>query len=320
MAEGEEQYLKHSFMSYLKIDNVYTVFFNSMRKNYSSAGESHGFYEFIYTDRGELLVEIDGEDGRETLKLEQGWGYLHPPNQFHRHYVTNQMKSTVCIVSFDCNDEVLKQIAKKVLILTTEQKAYLAKIMGYAAKIFKTIYEENQYFKFFKFESYNHLIDQMFQNTLELMFLDMIVLADGNARIRSGILKDQASETLVEDIKDYLKQSIYDKVSIADICAKFSYSKTTISNKFKDVTGMSIIHYFQYLKVEEAVELIESGSLNITSIAAMLNFSSCQYFSLVFKSILGVNPRAYKKSITNKENVKYNPSKNWGIEKNSKHL
>lgn len=307
-------------MSCLKIDNVYTVFFNNMRNNYSSAGESHKFYEFIYTDSGEVLVEIDSADGRRTMKLEQGWAYLHPPNQFHRHFVTNQMKSTVCIISFECDDEVLRQIADKVIVLTNEQKAHLAKIMEYAAKIFKTIYEEGHYFKFFKFESYNHLIDQMFQNSLELMFLDMIILADGNARVRSGMLKDQAAETLIEDIKDYLKQSIYDKVSIADICARFAYSKTTISNKFKDATGMSIIHYFQYLKVEEAVDLIENGKLSITNIASMLNFSSCQYFSLVFKSILGVGPRAYKKSITNKENVKYNASKNWGTKKDSKHL
>jgi AraC-like DNA-binding protein len=48
--------------------------------------------------------------------------------------------------------------------------------------------------------------------------------------------------------------------------------------------------------VERARELLDNSDLTVTDIAFMLNFSSSQYFSTVFKQYTNITPVEYKNS------------------------
>lgn len=315
-----ENYLQHHFNTYITIDNIYTVFFSHMDNGFSAAGEFHDFYELVYVDHGAIYAEVGPPDGEhKTVLLEQGTAYLHAPGMYHRHYVEGAMRGALCIISFQCTSPLLRRLEEQCFQLGRRQKEYLSAAMHYASHLFKGVLDSRPRFIFIRAENCDKLMEQMFQNHLELLFLDF--LCGSNEQNRGETLwKDTAAENMVEEVQVYLKQNIYAKVSINDICQKFAYSKTTLCNKFRAATGNSIIQYFNHLKVEEAMGLMENTGETITNIAERLSFSSCQYFSRVFKQVVGIYPREFKKSISNQVNAKFLQQLSTHNEKNNKYL
>lgn len=314
-----DDYMQHYFNTYITIDNVFTVFFSHMDNGFSSAGEFHDFHEFVYVDHGAIYTEVGPEDNRQTFLLEQGTAYFHAPGVYHRHYVQNNMRGALCIISFYCASPYLKRLEEHPFQLNRRQKELLAATMHYASHLFKGVQDSRPRFIFIRAENCNKLMEQMFKNNLELLFLDFLC-GDYTHEQSTTLWLDAAAEGMVEEVQNYLKSHIYSKVNINDICQKFAYSKTTLCNKFKAVTGNSIIQYFNHLKIEEAMNLMENTGDTITNISEKLNFSSCQYFSRVFKQVVGIYPREFKKSISNRVNAKFLQQISTHNEKNSKYF
>ena len=78
------------------------------------------------------------------------------------------------------------------------------------------------------------------------------------------------------------------------IAEHLNYSKAYTMTIFRNETGMSVHEYIMRRKIEYARDLLETHS--ITETAFMLNFSSSQHFSKVFKSHTLMTPRSYKLS------------------------
>jgi two-component system response regulator YesN len=62
---------------------------------------------------------------------------------------------------------------------------------------------------------------------------------------------------------------------------------------FKDVKGVTIMQYYQNLKIKEAKILLDKNE-SATDIAEKLCFDSPQYFSKAFKKKVGKSPIEYK--------------------------
>ena len=65
---------------------------------------------------------------------------------------------------------------------------------------------------------------------------------------------------------------------------------------FKKSTGMSIMKYYNMLKIQEAKKLLRKN-IPIAAIAGQLNFESATYFTKVFKKYTQMTPTAYKRTI-----------------------
>lgn len=100
---------------------------------------------------------------------------------------------------------------------------------------------------------------------------------------------------LVEAIKNYLSEHITEKLTIADVCAHFGISQTTMMKKFRHENDCGVMEYFNDCKVAEAKHLIRKTSQSFTEIAETLGFSSVNYFSRVFKAKTGMTPTEYSK-------------------------
>ena len=81
------------------------------------------------------------------------------------------------------------------------------------------------------------------------------------------------------------------------MCSKTSYSKSSVTQIFKQIMGVSIINYYNKLKIEEAKKLIRESQYTMAQISEMLHFSDPRYFSLMFKKITHKTPTAYRDSV-----------------------
>ncbi|MBQ5951709.1 MAG: AraC family transcriptional regulator [Lachnospiraceae bacterium] len=101
---------------------------------------------------------------------------------------------------------------------------------------------------------------------------------------------------MVAQVQRYIRDHLGEPLSLTDLSANVSLSPNYLCKIFKDVTGETITHYTQNLKVERSIELMKEG-LSLGAIADQLGFCDQFYFSKVFKSFMCISPMQFRKSI-----------------------
>jgi len=101
------------------------------------------------------------------------------------------------------------------------------------------------------------------------------------------------SNELVCNILDYLDKNINTEISIDLISSIFCYDKFYIMKRFKKEIGTSIFNYINAIKIYNSLKYFKNDE-SILKIALESGFNSLEYFSEIFKKVMGVNPTAYK--------------------------
>ncbi len=127
-----------------------------------------------------------------------------------------------------------------------------------------------------------------------------IVRNEGSAPSRASLLsttKENQGERLSRLIVDYLERNLSDKITLDDLCAQFSISRTQMNILFKRTVGVGIIGYLNKTKIDRAKTYIREDVYNLTEISNLLGYSSVHYFSRQFKSTVGMSPSEYARTI-----------------------
>ncbi len=96
---------------------------------------------------------------------------------------------------------------------------------------------------------------------------------------------------------DYIRKNLHQKLSIENI-AKLAYvSKSNFFRMFKDELGTSPNEFILQERINRAKELLKSKN-SIKETAYQTGFSDTNYFTRVFKQLVGVTPKNYQDSIT----------------------
>ena len=104
------------------------------------------------------------------------------------------------------------------------------------------------------------------------------------------------SNELVCNILDYLDENINTIISIDMISSIFCYDKTYVMKRFKKELGISIINYTNAIKIFNSLKYFKYND-SIIKISMESGFNSLEYFSEIFKKIVGVSPNTYKQFI-----------------------
>jgi len=107
---------------------------------------------------------------------------------------------------------------------------------------------------------------------------------------------EELENSLSNDIIKLLKSRVYSNISLDEISQQTFYSKTFLNGIFKKSTGMTIMKYYNMLKIQEAKKLLRD-SIPVAAIANQLNFESATYFTKVFKKYTQMTPTEYKKTV-----------------------
>ena len=100
---------------------------------------------------------------------------------------------------------------------------------------------------------------------------------------------------LIIKILDYIDNNIYVKISIEELSNIFFYNKDYIMRLFKKELGMTIIEYINKIRIYNSLDNLTNTSDSILKIAISHGFISQEYYSEIFKKIIGVNPYSYRK-------------------------
>ncbi len=79
-------------------------------------------------------------------------------------------------------------------------------------------------------------------------------------------------------------------MSIRDLCRAVAWNETQMTECFKQVTGTTISHYRQQVRMEEARRMLASSDASVTEIALTIGFEHPSNFAKAFKKTFGYAP------------------------------
>jgi len=82
---------------------------------------------------------------------------------------------------------------------------------------------------------------------------------------------------------------------LSEIADRLHLSVSSLSHRFRNETGMTVIQRIRWLRIREARRLLAERDVGMKSIAVRLGFSSPAYFSQVFKDVVGMSPASFRR-------------------------
>jgi len=103
------------------------------------------------------------------------------------------------------------------------------------------------------------------------------------------------TDSQFKDIVTYLKVNFAQPITLEMLSKKFHMSKSYISHKFGEVTGVTLIEYLHCIRIAESQRLLSGGNIDVAQICEMCGFNNLQHFYRIFKKLVGMSPGAYSK-------------------------
>ena len=276
-------YLFDRILPRIRINEILGYYYSIRNSGYAFSGEKHSYFELTYVDRGCMSTEIDGQN----YDLKERELIIYGPGQFHTQSIPDGCSCSYVTILFDMEAVVFD-------VESSHYELILNKSFGYDKKIYTLI-------KTFVMESTSQL---PYMNSLMLCLLQETII-----RLLQSQFTGEKSERpvtdarqhyqdeLLEKILSYIDETIYEPVTIAEICQKFSLSRSSLQILFKENLEQPPKKYINELKLEKSRQMICENRYTISEIALMLGFNSIHYFSRAFTQKYGMAPSEYSKTL-----------------------
>lgn len=103
------------------------------------------------------------------------------------------------------------------------------------------------------------------------------------------------NDAIVEAAIHFLNENIGQRLSLGDMATYVGYSVSHFSNIFRKKTGQSPVNYFNHLKIQEAISMLQTTDIQINQLCYKVGIDDPYYFSRLFTRITGCSPQAYRR-------------------------
>ncbi len=267
--EAIADFSQHPLIKRLYLTDV--GFFPAAANHYRERKEGIDEYILIYCMKGEGIIEL----GREKYYLHENEAFCIPSRTGHVYYAVKDNPWTILWVHFKGEDVGLYPLDGRKVIRFLSQNA-LNRIQSLFELLFWVL-DRNYTLGNFIYVS----------QVLQLILSEIYYREKGQ--------EIPAQNKHVTNVIRYMYKNIDKELTLADISEEFQLSKSYLSAIFKSYTKKSPIEFFLELKMNEACKYLRSSDVYIYEVANMLGYSDQYYFSRIFKKIVGVSPKEYRK-------------------------
>lgn len=269
-AAGQFQLLRNE----LGLERLYTIFYQECTRDFYFRGERHEAMELVYVDRGTLHNVVGGTD----LLLRQQQMLLIDRNVWHMQYA--DLPVSFLTVSFRAEpDSPCAALVGRCMVLSAQQQSWLRQLCaedGTAAC------------------SHDYA-----ESLLRLLMIDLL-RSDGAHTLRQSSPLPATCHTeqrLVDQLLQTISASAGKKLTLRQLAASAHISTTYLHRIFQTQLGMPPGAYLTKIRIEESKLLLRSGTISMGEAARQLGFSSQQHFSRQFRSVTGMTPSEYVRTL-----------------------
>lgn len=276
-------YLFERILPRIRISEILGYYYSIRNSGYRFGGEKHSYFELTYVDRGCMTSEVD----EITYHLKERELMLYGPGQFHTQEIPEGCSCSYVTIIFDMETMVYD-------VDSNNYELLLNRVFSYDKKIHTLI-------KAFVMEStsqipyMNSLMLCLLQETIVRLLQSIFIGCKNEPPATEA--RQHYQDELLEKILAYIDETIYEPLTIAEICQKFSLSRSSLQILFKENLDQPPKKYINELKLETSRQMICEGKYTISEIALMLGFNSIHYFSRAFTQKYGMAPSEYAKTL-----------------------
>lgn len=280
----------------ISVDALYSLHYFNFEQGYVFPGERHAFWELVYADMGGATI---GDNGTE-IPLSPGQCMLHAPDAFHSIHANLAPQSSLFVISFSLGKGVLDDLVGKPLILNTECRRVIRRILIEAQAFCGPVLDISNQEMLISSPHAPYGSGQVIALNLELLLILLLrqEFGEGDAAMkRAPITEDQDMQSVVAAAEAFMRSHLDGSIHLDDICKNIGVSRTTLKRLFRQCLSTSVMEHYQSLRLQEACRHLRTGRVNVSQIAYELGYSSLPAFSRQFKQLLGITPREYMLSV-----------------------
>lgn len=259
----------------LKVDGIYTFFYQEKEQGFLFAGESHPMAELTYVDQGALHSVAEGQD----LLLKQGDIVIYGPGQWHMQYADIGVAPRFVTISMDLSGVELEPLLNRKF--TAPQTV---------VTLLQSMLREQE-----RMDAYSN---DIILSQLNLLLLLLLREADSP---RGGKLQTSnaihSENEIIRQAQQFVSTHIRQKLSVPMVARQVDVSPSYLTALFHKNLQISPGEYIRRIKLQESKQMIRENNLNFTEIAAELQYSTVHHFSRQFKEKFGITPTEYAKSV-----------------------
>lgn len=264
-------------MKYNKFENNQKFYFHrdivTERRHFSPDMHYHNLFEIYFITSGTCVYFIDNK----AYDLLPGDIILIPEGVIHNtEYRT--LEHTRLLIN--CSQQFIPASVRPLL----HQMLYLYRNPGITDEI-KNIFSliENEYQK----------SDILHEEILACYTHMLFFLLARNLQTRTEIY---SAHDYIERSIDFLQNNFASDISLSKLASMYSITPVHFSRMFKKTTGFGFCEYLNILRLQKAESLLrQTPDSSITDISQMCGFSDSNYFSVKFKKMYGISPKAFAK-------------------------
>ena len=258
----------------LKVESLYTFFYQEKEQGFIFPGESHPMPELTYVDQGSLHSVVDGED----LLLEQGDIMIYTPDQWHMQYADMGIAPRFVTISFGLSDGDLERF-----------KGRKIKAPQQAVTLLQQMLREQEH-------PDDHSGDMIISllNQLLVILLRQMDAPAPKLKTSNGL---HSENEIIRRAQQYISTHIREKMTVPSVAEQVEVSPSYLTALFHKHLQISPGEYIRRVKLQESKQMIRENSMTFTEIAAALQYSTVHHFSRQFKEKFGLTPTEYAKSV-----------------------
>lgn len=101
---------------------------------------------------------------------------------------------------------------------------------------------------------------------------------------------------IINEVKELLAKSRNTPITLAQVAWHVQWSEEHLARVFRKETGMTVMDYLRFMRIDSARVQLLGTSQTISLIADGLGFSSISSFCRAFKAVVGQTPSQYRES------------------------
>lgn len=134
-----------------------------------------------------------------------------------------------------------------------------------------------------------------YSDEIVAQLLPALVLLSANLPPDARAADQPHNLVLANRIRQYIGTHFTEQLTLEDIGEAMSMSPYHLAHIFKEITGMSPIHYMIRCRVGEAQNLLISTDYSATQIAAIVGYTNVNHFNAIFAKLVGLPPIRYRR-------------------------
>ncbi len=267
--ESFSDYVEHPLVRSLYPTDV--GFFPKAAAHYKERDEGADQYILIYCIEGKGMINVEGK----IYSVKGSEAFCIPRGKKHRYYADSEDPWSILWIHFKGENTRYFPL-NECKTVQINSKYSENRMTGFFNLIFRVL--ERNY---------------TMGNFIYLSQVLSLLLAEVYYRERAEESSDQNRQVTM--VIRFMYKNLTRQLTLEEISEEVKLSKSYMNSIFKEQTGRSPVDFFIHVKMQEACKLLESTNMYIYEISVSLGYTDPYYFSRIFKKVVGVSPKEYKK-------------------------